>query len=637
MNGSFCGENETLNTGILRKTWGYRGITMSDWFATHSTVAPIKAGLDLEMPFPIFRGARLMKEVQSGTVTEAEIDQRAVKMLELRDRTKASHGDEAERSEISDETNKIARELAAGGIVLLKNEESTLPLSTSRPINVAVIGEFAHEPVVTGGGSASCKPQYKQRPCEVLQSAFSEHGNVRYAPGVRTRRIIPVAPTEQLTAADGRHGVEVAYFNDDNPDQPILTEFQPSAKVFMLGDFKPGLSVPGSRLELTTTLTPATTGPHTLAVRCTGAFTLTVDGTPLLHNPTQPSITTEQFIFNHTLLETRAVLLMTAAQPYAIHLTMHSRTELTVGEPTPYAATLGFEEYLHTDAAIQTAADLAATSDVSLIFCGRSDQYESEGFDLPDMDMPAGQVELIRAVAAAGRKTVLVLHCGNPIDVGPFIDEVDAVVLAHFPGQEGARAVVDVLTGRVNPSGKLATSWWRILEDAPSFGHFPAAKGEVDGAVEVRYAEGIRVGYRCGDLAARVRWPFGFGLSYTSYEYDGLRAVVSEEVEAAVLRCSVGVTNTGQREGKEVVQLYVGALDAGAVWRPERELKAFTKVMLQPGERTVVELEVDLKVACSYWDEGVKAWKLEKGRYQVQVGDCQEQVVVTMATTWNHL
>ncbi len=578
-----------------------------------------------------------MKEVQSGTVTEAEIDQRAVKMLELRDRTKASHGDEAERSEISEETNKIARELAAGGIVLLKNEEGTLPLSTARPINVAVIGEFAHEPVVTGGGSASCKPQYKQRPFEVLQNAFSQHGNVQYAPGVRTRRIIPVAPTEKLTAADGRHGVKVSYFNDENPDQPILTEFQPSAKVFMLGDFKPGLSVPGSRLELATTLTPSTTGPHTLAVRCTGAFTLTVDGTAILHNPTQPSITTEQFIFNHTLLETRAVLPMTAAQPYAIKLTMHSRTELTVGEPTPYAATLAFEEYLPTDAAIQTAADLAATSDVSLIFCGRSDQYESEGFDLADMDMPAGQVELIRAVAAAGKKTVLVLNCGNPIDAGPFVEEVDAVVLAHFPGQEGAQAVVDILTGRVNPSGKLATSWWRSLEDAPSFGHFPATKGEVDGAVELRYVEGTRVGYRCEDLAARARWPFGFGLSYTSFGYDGLRAVVSEEAEAPVLRCSVGVTNTGQREGKEVVQLYVGALDAGAVWRPAKELKAFTKVLLQPGERTVVELEVDLKVACSYWDEGVKTWKLEEGKYQVQVGDCQEEVVVTMATTWNHL
>ena len=637
MNGSFCGENETLNTAILRKTWGYRGITMSDWFATHSTVAPIKAGLDLEMPFPIFRGARLMKEVQSGTVTEAEIDQRAVKMLELRDRTKASHGDEVERSEISDETNRIARELAAGGIVLLKNEESILPLSTSRPTNVAVIGEFAHEPVVTGGGSASCKPQYKQRPLEVLQNAFSKHGNVRYAPGVRTRRIIPVAPTEKLTAADGRHGVKVSYFNDDNPEQPILTEFQPSAKVFMLGDFKPGLSVPGSCLELTTTLTPSTTGSHTLAVRCTGAFTLTVDGTTILHNPTQPSITTEQFIFNHTLLETRAVLPMAADQPYAIKLIMRSRTDLTVGEPTPYAATLAFEEYLPTDAAIQTAADLAATSDVSIIFCGRSDQYESEGFDLADMDMPAGQVELIRAVAAAGKKTVLVLHCGNPIDVGPFVEEVDAVVLAHFPGQEGAQAVADILTGRVNPSGKLATSWWRRLEDAPSFGHFPAKKGDEDGAVELRYAEGIRVGYRCEDLAARARWPFGFGLSYTSFGYDGLRAVVSEEVEAPVLRCSVGVTNTGPREGKEVVQLYVGALGTGAVWRPQRELKAFTKVLLQPGERTVVDLEVDLKVACSYWDEGVNAWKLERGKYQVQVGDCQEEVVVTMATTWNHL
>jgi beta-glucosidase len=187
----------------------------------------------------------------------------------------------------------------------------------------------------------------------------------------------------------------------------------------------------------------------------------------------------------------------------------------------------------------------------------------------------------------------------------------------------------------VNPSGRLATSWWKALEDAPSFGHFPAVKGP--GGVEIAYAEGLEVGYRCRDAAARVRWPFGFGLSYTEFGYDGLRVVVDEESTPPVLRCSVGVTNTGQREGREVVQLYVGALESAAVWRPKRELKAFTKILLQPGERRLVELEVDLKVACSYWDEGAQVWKLQPGRYAVRVGDCQQEVGVTGTAEWNHL
>jgi beta-glucosidase len=613
---------------------------MSDWFATRSTAASIKAGSDLEMPFPIFRGARLLKEVESGAVTEAEIDQRVLKMLELRDRTKACHKDEPERSEISDETNAIIRELASSGVVLLKNEASTLPLDPSKALKVAVIGEFATEPVVTGGGSASCKPQYKQKPLDFLQETFGQHGTVQYAPGVRTRCIIPVAPTAQLTAANGRQGVDISYFNDDNPSQPILTEFQPVPHVSMLGqpEFKPGLHVPGSRLELTTTLTPSTTGTHTLAVRCTGAFALSVNGAPILSHPVQPALTTEQFLFNHIRLETRHEegIPMTAGQPYKIHLVVHSRTELMPkGEPTPYSATLCFEEEYSEQAAIQEAADLAATSDVAIVFCGRSAQYESEGFDLADMSMPANQTALIQAVAAKAKKMVLVMHCGNPIDVSPFVDSVDAVVLAHFPGQEGAAALVDILTGKVNASGRLATTWWKRLEDAPSFGAFPAVEG--DNGVEIRYPEGVRVGYRCEDLVERARWPFGFGLSYTAFGYAGLQVVVDEEAEPARLVCSVEVSNTGEGEGKEVVQLYVRPSKAQARNRPERELKAFTKVLLQPGETKVVKLELDLKIACSYWDEGALAWRLEEGTYGVQVGDCQEEFTVTNMAVWNHL
>jgi beta-glucosidase len=158
-----------------------------------------------------------------------------------------------------------------------------------------------------------------------------------------------------------------------------------------------------------------------------------------------------------------------------------------------------------------------------------------------------------------------------------------------------------------------------------------------DGEYEIRYGEGLGMGYRCDGVEGRVRWPFGFGMSYTEFAYDALRVAVDEESTPSMLRCELGVANTGQREGREVVQLYVGTVDAGAVWRPERELKAFTKILLQPGERKVVALEVDLKFACSYWDEAELAWKLEEGRYRVHVGGCQAEVRVTRGAAWNHL
>lgn len=607
---------------------------MSDWFAVHSTTAPVKAGLDLEMPFPVFRGKRLVEAVRNGEVSEADIDARVLKMLDLRNRTRNCHRDEPERSEINEETNRIARELAAGGIILLKNDNEALPLNPSDSPKVALIGEFANDPVVTGGGSASCKPQYRHSPFKVLKEAFPGEGSVKYSPGVRTRRVIPVAPTAQLRAQDGRHGIDVKYYNDDS-SEPILSEFQEKAEVWMLGEFKAGLKVPGSHIELTTKLTPETTGTHTLAVRTTGEFSLTVDGKEVLSGDAK-TITTEQFIFNHVKLEKRLQIPLNAGQAYDIQLTMKSWDHVVRGEPTPYAATICFEEYKSEEAAIADAVELARASDVSIIYAGRNEQYESEGYDLEDIRMPENQTALIKAVAAVSKKTVLVLNCGNPIDVSAFVDDVDAVLNAHFSGQEGAQATADILTGKTNPSGRLSTTWPRTLEDVPSFGDFPATQPE-EGSPYFRYAEGLGVGYRHAESAKRARWAFGYGLSYTSFGYSDLVTTVDESSATGKLRSSVKVTNTGSRAGKETVQLYVTPAKETSVWRPERELKAFKKVYLQPGESQEVVLESDIKVACSYWDEAEKAWRLEKGLYGVQVGGQQNEFSVAADSVWNGL
>ncbi|OHW97258.1 thermostable beta-glucosidase b [Colletotrichum incanum] len=633
VNGIFCSEHSPLIKGVLRKEWGFEGIVMSDWFAVHNVVEPIKAGLDLEMPFPVFRGKRLTAAVLSGEVTEPEIDARALKMLDLRNRTRTCHGERPERSEINEETNNLSRELATGGIVLLKNEKGALPLSPSDAPKIALIGEFSGDPVVTGGGSASCKPQYRHSPFKVLKETFPGDG-VRYHAGVRTRRVIPVAPTAQLTSQDGRHGADVKYYNDDSP-KPIITEFQEKAEVWMLGEFKAGLKVPGSHIELSTKLTPNSTGEHTLAVRTTGDFSLTVDGKEVLSGP-KKDIATEQFIFNHVKLETRVQLQMNASQAYDIKLINKSWDHLVKGEPTPYAATICFEEYRSDETAIAEAVELAKTSDVSIIYAGRNEQYESEGYDLEDIRMPANQTALIKAVAAVSKKTVLVLHCGNPIDVSAVVDDVDAILNAHFPGQEGARATADIIAGKTNPSGRLATTWFKTLEDVPSFGDFPATKVE-DGSVRFRYAEGLGVGYRHAEAPKRARWAFGYGLSYTSFSYSDLTTMVEESSTSTKLRVSVKVTNTGSRAGKEVVQLFVTPAKETSVWRPARELKAFKKVTLQPGELREVVLEVDIKVACSYWEEASKAWKLDKGQYGVEVGGRQGNFSVAMESVWNGL
>lgn len=604
---------------------------MSDWFAVHDSVNPVKAGLDLEMPFPVFRGGRLLAKVKAGEVSEAEIDACTLRMLELRDRTRACHREEAERSEIREETGNLAREIARDGMVLLKNESGALPVG--KTATVALIGEFSKDPVITGGGSASCIPQYRHSPLDVLRAEFQK---VEFAQGVRTRRIVPAVSKEKTRASNGLPGVDVAFYNDDSPYKKVFSEVSEDGTVWMLGEFKPGLKVPGSHVRLTTTLTPSTTRSHSLAVRCTGSFTLTVNGEQILSGPAIP-ISTEQFIFNHILLEVQVEIPMIANTPYEIELTMQGPSKLSIGEPTPYAATLAFEEAYSEDDAIAEAVSIARSSDVSIIYAGRSAQYESEGFDLESIKLPANQTRLVRAVATASKKTVLVLHAGNPIDVSEVIEEVDAVLLAHFPGQEGAHAAADLLTGRVSPSGRLATTWFKTLEDAPSFEHFPPKRLE-DGKVVVEYKEGVGVGYRASGLQGRVRWPFGHGLSYTSFEHRDLEVELDNATEEPKLRCSVWVKNSGEMEGKDVVQVYVKPTASAEVWRPERELKGFSKTqLLRPGEEVRVVVKIPVDMACSFWDEKERSWRIEPGPYGVVVGSQEAGFEISRGKTWNYL
>jgi beta-glucosidase len=630
---SFCSENKPLLEGILRETWGFKGIAISDWFGTQSTTNSIKAGLDLEMPFPVWRAKRLVEDVKSGKVTEEELNRRVIKMLEFRNRTRFCHADEPERSELNEETDRIARDLATDGFVLLKNENHALPIDTSQSLKIAVIGEFAQQPVLTGGGSASCVPQYKQIPVDLIREEFANKGNVKYAPGVRTRLIIPVAPPEKLKTQDGSNGVNISYFNNDTPE-PVFTECREKPHVYLLGRLKPGLNSLGSRIEIKTTLTPGCSGVHTLAVRCTGAFSLSIGGREVFGAP-EPNITTEQSLFRPIFLETRAQVPMIANQLYDIHLVVHARREMAIGEPTPFGATLCFEEFQSDKELINEAVKLAETSDIAVVFAGRNDQYESEGFDLDHMSMPDNQTALIKAVATVSKSTILVLHCGNPIDVSPFIDDVNAVLNAHFPGQQGASAIVDVLTGKVNPSGRLTRTWFKTLNEAPSFDYFPARNGQ-DGKADMKYGEGLNVGYRCDDVSSRARWHFGYGLSYSSFTYDNLNVTTQEGLSSPILKTTVRVTNTSSKVGKEVVQLYVTP-NSASVWRPRRELKSFTKVTLAPGESKMIVLESDLSVSCSYWDETVASWKLEEGEYGVEVGPLHGKFRVANPKVWNHL
>jgi beta-glucosidase len=267
---------------------------------------------------------------------------------------------------------------------------------------------------------------------------------------------------------------------------------------------------------------------------------------------------------------------------------------------------------------MERAARAAARADTALVFVGLNDEYESEGWDREDMGLPGAQVDLIRSVAGANRNTVVVLNNGSPLSVSEWIDDVPGIVEAWFPGQECGNAIADVLFGDVNPSGKLPVSFPVNYEDNPARENYPGSDGKV------RYVEGILVGYRYFDTEkVDPMFPFGYGLSYTSFEYSSLQ-VASEMRRGDILKVKVDVANTGSRAGKEVVQLYIRDIRS-SLPRPDKELKGFEKVSLEPGETTTVEFEIGNR-DLSYYDSDIRDWVAEAGEFEVLTGSSSRDI-----------
>lgn len=265
---------------------------------------------------------------------------------------------------------------------------------------------------------------------------------------------------------------------------------------------------------------------------------------------------------------------------------------------------------------LDQAVQLATQADVAVIFAGMPRGYESEGHDRPHMRLPGVQDALIQAVAKANPNTIVVLNCGAPVEM-PWADAVPGIVLAYYPGQEGGRAVARVLTGAVNPSGKLPVTFPVHYRDNPTIMNYPGTR-------EVRYGEGLFVGYRYYDKKdIAPLFPFGHGLSYTTFEYDNLQMPASA-VQGEPVSISLTIQNAGLVTGKEVVQLYVRDPESSLV-RPVKELKRFEKVTLEPGEKTEISFRLDDE-ALAFYDPYQGQWVVEPGQYDVLIGSSSRDI-----------
>jgi beta-glucosidase len=471
VNGTYSSENSHLLKDILKEEWGFEGFVVSDWGATHSTVAAANNGLDMEMPGGQFFGAKLSEAVKAGQVSEATLNDKVRRILGMMMRFGFFDHPPAPGPVDYNAQSQIARRVAEAGVVLLKNEGGLLPLDLNGLKSIAIIGPYADTATSGGGGSARISPLYTISPVGAITQRVGKKTAVRFA------RFVP--------------GNDLAK-ND-----------------------------------------PSTTGA----------------------------------------------------------------------------------------ALIADTAKIAGSCDLAIVFAR---DFETEGADRESIGLPNEQDQMIAAVLAANKRTIVVLNTGSIVLVNKWVDSAPAIIQAWYPGQDDGNVIADVLFGVVNPSGKLPLTFPRARQDVAvsSPEQYPGVSGKG------QYSEGIFIGYRHFDKhKIDPQFPFGHGLSYTSFEYSNIKLSRSHIKAGEPLTVEVQLKNTGRRDGAEVVQFYIQDVQA-SVERTIKELKGFEKVMLKPGQSKVVKAEFNER-SFAFYDTNQKKWVAEPGQFKVLVGSSSRDIRLT--------
>ncbi|WP_085368226.1 beta-glucosidase [Leifsonia sp. NCR5] len=614
VNGVTMTENELLRSP-LKDEWGFDGVVVSDWMGVRDTVAAGVSAQDLAMPGPDgVWGDALVEAVRAGQVSETDIDEKVLRILRLAGRLGALDGVEAATPLAepwpAERIDALLREAAADGMVLVKNDAAgaspVLPLGTD-PGTVAVIGQHARIARSQGGGSATVFPDHVVTPLDGLEEAFGAE-RVSFAPGVRaSESLLPVDATVATDPATGESGVHVRFLGADGG--VVLDEHRGSGRLTWLGD--PVLA-DTAVVEATTTFTAPEDGEYAVGFAGLGLFRFEVDGELKSDGLFFPDGTDPFMAFLNPPKQSFPITLA-AGQTVALRLEHRPQQQLGLAA---VMFTLGYEEpFGSADDELERAVSLAAASDVAVVVVGTTEQLESEGFDRDGLRLPDGQDELVRRVVAANPRTVVVVNSGGPV-ILPWLDDAPAVLLTWFPGQEMGHALADVLTGAVEPGGRIPTTWAATEDDVPVWQVEP-----VDG--QLYYDEKLNVGYRewmrrqaAGGPAPAI--PFGHGLGYTSWEF-GEPSVEGGGAGGVGLEVSVPVTNVGDRAGKQVVQVYLSRVSDSDIERPVLWLAGYAVVRAEAGESAVATVAIEPR-SLQHWSVDDHAWLTEGGTYAVRVG-----------------
>lgn len=605
LNGVHTTQNGHLNLDILRHDWGFDGILMSDWDSTYDGIAAANNGLDLEMPTGKFMSKEtLIPAIKSGKVSEATIDEKVRRIL-----TKALEYQFFDQPQtdpntplLSQQGRDLALQEAREGMVLLKNEHNLLPLDKTKLKTIAVLGPEAYPADIGGGGSSLVKPFNSVSFLEGISNYLGTGVKVLYTDSAPALEAVFDHPAF-VVAPGGEAGLKGEYFdNQELEGKPTLTRVDPFVHfVWGGGSYSATGPVDHFSARWTGYFVPPATDDYKFYTNADDGVRLYVDDKRVIDDW-------------HTHAET--------VNSYAAHLEGgHAyKIRLEYFENTGDAS-VGFGVIGAEQAISQDMLDMAAKADAVVLCVGFDPTTEGEEQDRT-FELPAGQDMLIRKIAALNKNVIVVLSGGGGTDTTRWLDDIPAFLHVWYSGQEGGVALAQILFGDYSPSGKLPISFERRWEDNPTHNSYYPASPNAKG---VKYSEGIFVGYRGYDKSGvKPLYAFGFGLSYSTFAYKNISVSPAQGDLSQPVEVSFDITNTGQREGAEVAELYVG--EPGAkVPRPVKELKGFSRVELKPGETRRVTLSLNRR-AFSYYDVDKKDWTADAGKFNILVGSSSENL-----------
>jgi beta-glucosidase len=604
-NGQHCTENYHLLKDVLKGDWGFQGFVVSDWVSVYSTEHAANAGLDLEMPIgDYFRPDKLKKAIGEKKVTEELINDKVRRIL----RAMFSVG-MFENKPIIDTTvvyseahKQLALKSAQEAVVLLKNQNNILPIDNSRIKSIAVIGPNAKTCRTNGGGSSHVDQVYAISPLEGIQKRA---GNIKISYAVGDNFNVPeknvIKPTYLLTPDKKENGLKAEYFNNvDLAGKPILTRIEKSLD-YEWNSTSPAPEVHNNNFSIRFSgfIKPDKASECMLYTLSDDGIRVYLDDKLVINNWN-----------NHGPLYDTYKLNLKAGKDQKIVIEYFQG-----GGGATFQLGWDYDRAIKKDF-IAEAVEVAKTSDIAIIFAGLYDAIESEGNDPGTIELPSKQKELIEAVAKINSNTIVVLNGGIPLRVEPWLKDVKGLIDMFYLGQETGNAIASVLFGDVNPGGKLPFSFIKGNEQSP------ACKDYKNPNLQVNYSEGVFVGYRYLDKnKLEPLFSFGYGLSYTSFEYSNMKV---NELGNKYVEVTVDVKNTGKVKGDEIVQLYVSD-KVCSVPRPVKELKGFSRVALDAGQLKTIKLTLKPR-DFAFWDIASNNWKVEPGDFDLLIGSSSRDI-----------